>query len=218
MSQVSIPNASEDTSLRPTEIQLHISIDGIKPLIWRRVVVPINWTLEDLHLVIQAAFNWKNCHGYEFQMGGLRFGDKAMLEEYSSPDSSQVFKHREVRLKDFVGPGVSFTYVYDFGDDWRHTVKIEKYLTTAPPLKTADCLVGARATPPEDVGGEPGYENFMAIMANPKSPEHAFNKRWCGGAFDPEWFDLAVVKADVAKALKPNVKRALYQPKVKIVP
>ena len=204
--------------MQPTEIQLHISLDGIKPLIWRRVVVPIDWTLEQLHLVIQAAFNWKNCHNYEFQMGGLRFGDKAMLEEYSSPDSPQVFERRDVRLRDFVGRGASFTYAYDFGDDWRHTVKIEQYLSIDPPLKSADCLGGARATPPEDVGGEPGYENFLMIMADPKSPEYAFNKRWCGGAFNPEWFDIALVKSDVSKALKPNVKRALYQPKKKMVP
>lgn len=207
-------DGAENTPLLPTEVQLHISLNDVKPKVWRRVLVPITWNLEQLHLVIQAAFNWQNRHNYEFQMGGLRFGDKAVLEEYASPESPQVFEHRAVMLRDFVGRGASFIYAYDFGDDWRHTVKIEKYLAIDPALKTADCIDGAGATPPEDVGGPPGYADFLAIMADPRSPEHASTKRWCGGQFDPSWFDLAIVKADVARALKPNLRRALHQPKL----
>ena len=75
--------------------------------------------------------------------------------------------------------------------------------------------MGARARPPEDVGGVPGYEHFLAVMADPDDPEHADLKRWCGGHFDPEWFDLALTDKDVRNALRPNVRRRLHQPKPK---
>ncbi len=72
----------------------------------------------------------------------------------------------------------------------------------------------ARAPDPrEDVGGVPGYERFLEIMADRQDPEHADTKRWCGGHFDPEWFDLELVDKDVKNALKPNMRRRLHQPK-----
>lgn len=93
--------------MQATEVQRHISLDDVKPKVWRRVLVPIAWNLEQLHLVIQAAFNWKNCHSYVFLMGGLRFGDKAVLEEFASLGSPQFFENRSVVLLDFVGHGVN---------------------------------------------------------------------------------------------------------------
>ncbi|MEE7465483.1 hypothetical protein MFUR16E_32080, partial [Methylobacterium fujisawaense] len=78
----------------------------------------------------------------------------------------------------------------------------------------ATCLDGARARPPEDVGGLGGYANFLAIIADPDAPEHAEIRRWCGGHFDPDWFDRAVVDKDLKGALKPNVRRRMHQPKL----
>ncbi|MFD2051902.1 plasmid pRiA4b ORF-3 family protein [Mesorhizobium calcicola] len=112
-------------------------------------------------------------------------------------------------------PGLSFIYLYDFCDHWEHLVTIKKFLTLDAIPKTAACIDGARARPPEDVGGISGFENFLAIMADRDDPEYRDVRRWCGGHFDPEWFDLTVVDKDVRSALKPNVRRRLHQPKPK---
>ncbi|AXA39393.1 Plasmid pRiA4b ORF-3-like family protein [Rhizobium leguminosarum] len=72
---------------------------------------------------------------------------------------------------------------------------------------------GARARPPEDVGGTLGYERFLKIIADVSDPEHEETLQWCGGHFDPEWFDLEVVNKDMRSALRANVKRRLYPPK-----
>lgn len=199
----------------PNAAQLRISIDGIEPEVWRRIVVPVQWNLEQLHLTIQAAFNWWNYHLHEFRIGGLRYGDVGVLDEGGFNDELRVFDECDVRLRDFSGPGVSFTYLYDFGDDWHHTVELEDllFLDTVP--KLASCLDGARARPPEDVGGLPGYEQFLDVIGDPEDPEHKAIKRWCGGYFDPDWFDLAIVDKDVRNALKPNARRRLHQPKPK---
>ncbi|PZN93814.1 MAG: hypothetical protein DCF30_21190 [Hyphomicrobiales bacterium] len=73
----------------------------------------------------------------------------------------------------------------------------------------------ARARPPEDVGGASGYERFLVVMADASDPEHADTKRWCGGQFDPEWFDITLTDKDVRNALRPSLRRRLHQPKPK---
>ena len=79
----------------------------------------------------------------------------------------------------------------------------------------ATCTGGARARPPEDVGGVPGYERFLEVIADRDDHEHADMKRWCGGHFDPDWFDLAMTDKGVRAALRPNVRRRMHQPKPK---
>ncbi|TAV38807.1 plasmid pRiA4b ORF-3 family protein [Rhizobium ruizarguesonis] len=199
---------------KPNAVQVRISLDEIKPKIWRRLVLPSDWTLEQLHLAIQAAFNWWNYHLYEFHIGGLRFGDIDTLTDDGFDDNSRVFDFREVRMGDFQ-VGSSFRYLYDFGDSWRHTVSIEAFATEDTKPKVGRCLDGARARPPEDVGGTSGYERFLEIIADTSDPENQETLQWCGGFFDPEWFDLAVVNKDLRTALRTNVKRRLHQPKPK---
>lgn len=195
-------------------VQIRVSLDGIEPMIWRRLVLPSRWNLEHLHLAIQAAFNWWNYHLHEFRIGGLRYGDVESLSEDALEDDPRIFDFREVRLRDFE-IGTAFDYAYDFGDGWHHTIEIEKLFALDAVPKHGACIAGARARPPEDVGGTPGYERFLEIMSDETDPEHTETKRWCGGYFDPEWFDLTVVDKDVRNALRANVKRRLYQPRPK---
>ena len=89
---------------------------------------------------------------------------------------------------------VAFKYIYDFGDRWELRIKVEKTLLGDPELaKRAMCLTGANAAPPDDVGGAPGYEEFVATMTNPNHPEHQQMLEWYGGSFDPTCFDSAAL-------------------------
>ena len=156
----------------PNAVQIGVSLETVEPEVWRRLILPLTWNLEQLHLAIQAAFNWWNYHLHEFRIGGLRYGDPSLLEEGGFEDDPRVFDEHEVRLRDFHGLE-TFVYVYDFGDNWRHTVAIEKLLSLDAAPKQGTCVGDARARPPEDVGGVPGYEHFLAVMADPEDPEHA---------------------------------------------
>ena len=197
----------------PNALQIRVTLPEIEPAVWRQLVIPGTWHLGQLHLAIQAAFNWWNCHLHEFNIGGLRYGDPELLEGDDFQDGPRVFDEREVRLLDFGrGGAVSFSYLYDFGDCWRHTVEIEQFLALDAAPKAGTCVAGARACPPEDVGGVGGYERFLAIMADRNDPEHADMKHWCGGHFDPDWFDLTRTDKDVRNALRANVRRRLHQP------
>jgi hypothetical protein len=161
-------------------------LDDIEPAIWRRLVVPRTWHLGQLHLVIQAAFNWWNYHLHDFNIGGLRYGDPDS-EDGGHERSARTFDEREVRLLDFDRePGLTFAYLYDFGDDWRHTIEVEAFLALDEVPRAATGIAGARARPPEEVGGALGYEHFLTVMADPDDPEHVELKDWWGGHFDPE--------------------------------
>ena len=83
-------------------------------------------------------------------------------------------------------PGVTFTFVYDFGDNWRHTVTIEKLMAAMPAPKKPSCIDGARCCPPEDVGGTSGYFEFLRVLLAPDSAAAARSRTEtqaakCGG-------------------------------------
>lgn len=188
----------------PTAIELRVELLGIEPVIWRRLLVPWPFHLGQLHRVIQAAFGWWDCHLHGFQVGGLRYGDPEQIEDMSA-DDVRSFDETGVRLLDFrAAEPVNFLYIYDFGDNWEHRLTYERFVATSPAPRTASCLAGERVRPPEDVGGIGGYENFLEIIADPEHPEHADMRRWAGGRFDPERFDLARTDRDVRAALRPS--------------
>ena len=83
-------------------------------------------------------------------------------------------------------------YEYDFGDGWRHEIVVEKIVPTDVVRKPI-CLEGERHCPPEDVGGVPGYENFLDTIFDPTNEEFKHLMSWAGGPFQAEEFDLAAV-------------------------
>src|SRR4051794_7018992 len=103
----------------PKALQIKITLAEIDPPVWRRLVVPWTWRLGQLHLAIQAAFNWWYCHLHEFRIGGLHYGDPELLEDGTFEDDPRMFDEREVRLRTVDRePGTSFTYLYNVGGSW----------------------------------------------------------------------------------------------------
>ncbi|NDJ85574.1 MAG: plasmid pRiA4b ORF-3 family protein [Chloroflexi bacterium] len=164
----------------------------------RRVLVSSDLSLAKFHHVIQAAMGWTDSHLHMFQMGPVRFvypyqtGD---LLEMTAIDSRKVKLAHIVPLqRPFRGEFRHvIEYEYDYGDSWRHEIAFEDVLPPDPKQKTPTCTDGARACPPEDVGGVGGYENFVEAMKDASHPEHDEYKEWADGDFDPEAFDLDAV-------------------------
>jgi hypothetical protein len=176
--------------------QLKITLRGSKPPIWRRVVVPAEITLDVLHQVIQTAMGWYDCHLHLFDIDGEiyeagRFPDGQVNDDMEGLDEA---KHRLCDVVDGVKSRIR--YVYDFGDDWEHTVLVEKILPASEKPKVMVCLKGKGRRPMEDSGGVWGYYDKLAILADASHPEHEEIKEWMG-EFDPaEEFDAeAVTKA-----------------------
>jgi len=185
------------TPLSATSIyQLHIALRDLKPAIWRRVLVPGSVTFDTLHRIIQITMGWSNSHMHQFTVGNTRY----CKPEMGFADMEPVVSEKRATLSGALVPSVkSFGYLYDFGDDWEHTLRIEKVLAADPAARYPTCVAGANACPPDDVGGAPGYVNFVQAISDSAHPEHQEMLEWCGGSFDPYAFDLEAVNADLKR-------------------
>jgi hypothetical protein len=173
--------------------QFKITLREVDPPVWRRVVVPSDIRLGKLHLVLQELMGWTNSHLHEYVIEGDHYG-------YKDADSPEVKSESKVILEDLLPEeGCEFTYLYDFGDGWEHDVVLEKITPWPMEQKGCVCLEGARACPPEDVGGMGGYEEFVKTMKGPDSEERKENVRWLGHEFDPEAFSTNQVNRVLAK-------------------
>jgi hypothetical protein len=168
--------------------QLKVQLREVRPPVWRRVLVPGEMDLAELHEVVQAAMGWTNSHLHEFEAEGARYG-------VPDPDwdLDEVADESGVRLSRIAGEGSRLRYAYDFGDGWQHDVIVEKVLPRQPGLRYPCCAAGRRACPPEDVGGPWGYEDFLAAVGDPGHDEHEQWVEWAGGGFDPAEFNLPAV-------------------------
>jgi len=192
------PDGSADEGLlgykggmvKPSEvpaIRLNLTLVDVEPPVWREVVVPGAWHLGKLHEVIQVAMGWGDAHLHEFAAGELRWGQP----DLGWGDTAEVRREVTARLHEVLaGVGAVLSYTYDFGDDWRHELTALELL---PPAVTATCLAGEGACPPEDCGGPWGYQDLLAVLADPAHPEHADRLEWTGGTIDPTRFDVASV-------------------------
>lgn len=143
-------------------------------------------TLDQLHEVIQAAFGWWNDHLHEFEIDGTDYG---VTHPGWADWGREVVDERTARVDEVVAGGSRMEYRYDFGDDWRHRIVVEKVLPPDAGTRRPACVGGRRACPPEDCGGPWGYQQLLEILADPRHPEHAERRAWLGGPFDPEAFD-----------------------------
>jgi hypothetical protein len=166
-------------------LEIEILLGDVQPAVSRRVQVPGEATLAELHEVVQAAMGWTNSHLHEFDVGGVRYG---LLDP--DWDAGQVGDEAKAKLFRLVGQGDRLVYVYDFGDNWTHTLTVEKIVAPEPGVRYPRCVAGHRACPPEDVGGPWGYDGFLEVIADPGHPEHDERTEWAGGSFDPARFGL----------------------------
>lgn len=184
---------------------LRVSLEGIEPLIWRRLQVPGDANLGWLHAVIQVAMGWSNSHLHQFNAGKRLYSDPGFgLDEFE--DDPCVLDENKTAIHEIAPRGKSaFVYEYDFGDSWDHRITVEKILDADPEEgRSAKCLAGVRACPPEDCGGVWGYADLLKIIRNPKHKEYESMVEWLGGKFDPEAVDRDKINRYLRKLKWPS--------------
>jgi Plasmid pRiA4b ORF-3-like protein len=173
-------------------VSLKVTLEGLRPPIWRRVLVPGAITLGGLSEVILAAMGWDGGHLHAFNVAGRRYGDPGLVDDVADEDRMTLNGLIKAHVK-------RFTYTYDFGDGWEHIVAIEKIQPATYGQGYPLCVAGKRNCPPEDCGGVWGYAELMEILADPAHPERAERVEWLGGEdFDPEAFDIERTNARLA--------------------
>jgi hypothetical protein len=140
--------------------------------------------LSELHAILQTAMGWEDSHLHQFRIGQVLYGVK-------SPGAPELLDEKRPSVSQLLPiKGQRFVYEYDFGDGWEHDVEVESITETKPATQLPGCVGGARACPPEDIGGIPGYEEFLKSLADANHPDHAESVKRVK-KFDAESFDLA---------------------------
>jgi hypothetical protein len=176
-------------------MQFKITLLEIEPPVWRRIQVPDTYSFWDLHVAIQDAMGWRDCHLHQFSLTDPATGASLAIgipEEFEPDDIEAGWSYRIADY--FIKPGDSALYQYDFGDDWRHSVVLEDILPAEKGVRYPTCLDGARKCPPEDCGGPWGYLEFLQAIRDPHHEEHESLLQWVGEPFDPEAFDAKRVR------------------------
>jgi hypothetical protein len=179
-----------------TIARLKITHDEVKPVVLRRVEVPLTLRLDRLHLTIQAAMGWTNSHLYEIRAGDV--GWSTLYPEADWPDD--FLDARKARLGDVLEDVGTKTlkYLYDFGDGWEHTIKIERLIAPEPGILYPRLIEAKGRCPPEDIGGPWGYAELLEALADPSHERHRELKEWVADDFNPHVLDVDWLAEDVA--------------------
>lgn len=190
-----VPDARAAGASEGRIARLTVTLIGTEPAVWRQIEVPAGSTFAQLHTFLNTAMGWEDYHLHEFRFGGrLVAGPELDDGTYADIEDEQ-----ELALADALADGQrELLYTYDFGDGWRHRVRVDAIEDAEEGVFYPRCIDGARACPPEDVGGIHGYALSLEAIADPRHPEHEEQTHWyeavCGsGAFDPDAFDVEAV-------------------------
>ncbi len=170
--------------------ELMVSLDLEVYSAERKLIVPANIKLSQLHRILQYIFGWTNSHLYEFSI--MNSTTKKVLVRLLPTEGEWIYDEKvelveRHSLADFLPEHEQIIYTYDLGDHWEHCIRliriIDEYDGELPYL-----LDASGQAPPEDVGGVGGFVNFREIMLNPEHPEYAEVRKW-SGYWKPELSD-----------------------------
>jgi Plasmid pRiA4b ORF-3-like protein len=188
------------SATKPLPVTLRIELLDVEPLVWRRVIVSNQATLAALHNYLQWVMGWRDSHAHEFHVGDHIVAPDWWIEEMQqSPADATYRDERRVSVAAVVkelGIRGELEYHYDMGDGWQHRIVIEATADAIADLPLPRCVAGENACPPDDVGGPPGYQLFLQILADRRNEQHEDMVRWIGGVFDPKGFDLNRINRD----------------------
>lgn len=168
---------SEDIVARMT-----IKLDDVTPIVSRTLEVPFNIRLDRLHVVFQAALAWTDTHLWEMSFGRSGYGipDPA----YGTDGPSDARKTTLAQALEGTRRK-TFQYLYDFGDGWDHSVKIERIEPADPHLTYPRIMEAIGERPPEDSGGPWGYPEMLEALGNPQHEYHEEALERLGDDYDP---------------------------------
>lgn len=191
------PRSRRTFSVPPATHLIHfkVTLQDTRPPIWRRIVVPDNYTLGQLHRVLQIVMGWTDSHLHSFHIGDQIFGMK--LDNSEDDDPKEADENSALLHTFSLRRGAKIVYEYDFGDSWIHVLAVEKLVPATESHPRAVCLAGRRACPPEDCGGIWGYQRVLQVLKRVRNDDDAEFREWVGD-YDPARFDLDEISRRLA--------------------
>lgn len=187
-------------------VRIKISLDNMKPAVMRRIEVPVSVKLHVLHEIIQAIMPWDDYHLYEFRVREKRWGVPMPEDDYFDPpiNSRKTTLAQALSEPDFK----TLRYTYDFGDDWRHTIKVERRFSAELWDEFPRLVAVKGRCPPENVGGPWGYDEYLEVMSDPHHPRRSEFEEW-DEYRDPNEIDVAAIEAALSRFVKkPSARKS----------
>jgi hypothetical protein len=189
--------------------RLRVEIDEVTPAVVRRVEVPLDMRLDDLHFVLQIAIGWQNGHPFEFRIEGTDEEKRWGLADRTDPNAPVAAD--TATLADLLAHGQSvFHYDYVFGEDWAHTVEVETVISASIDMRYPRLVSAQGRCPPADIGGAMGYETYLRAITDPLHLGHEAMREW-EPDFDPHVVDEAALRANLANVGKYLGRRKTQQ-------
>lgn len=153
------------------------------PLVWRRILVPRDITLRNLHSTLQTVMGWAGSHLHQFVLPRQKFSDASYRV------GTKVANENRTTLGELIwASGARLLYEYDFGDGWQHELVLEEVLLGDESFQQM-CVAGKRCCPPEDCGGPQGFAELLEALGDANHPDHEEVCEWLGD-FVPESFSV----------------------------
>lgn len=189
-----LPEPPKDTPA----LTVRVDVDDVRPPVWRRLVLHGDLTLDELHEILQSAFDWEDYHLHRFWPGSQKraWGGPSFVTEDDVLEGEEGVLESDVRLDQLLrDPGDKLFYTYDFGDDWTHTIKLESVAALDPESPRAWCTGGRMAGPLEDSGGSWGHQQLVdAYRTDPSLRDlDADLREWLPAEWDPTEFSVGEV-------------------------
>jgi Plasmid pRiA4b ORF-3-like protein len=140
--------------------QVKVSLHGAKPPVWRQIEIPSAMRLDLVHEVMQAAFGWDGYHLHVFETVCGEFGAPDDDDDWSDRKDEATAALAQVAAAE----KAKVVYLYDFGDDWRHDIVVEKIAPAGPGVAYPRCTGGRRVAPEEDCGGIWAFNEYQAAL------------------------------------------------------
>lgn len=182
--------------------RLRVEIDEVTPAVIRRIDVPLDIRLDDLHFVLQIAIGWQNCHPFEFRLDSHGADRRWGLVDKDDPESSPL-PAEHATLADLLAHGQhTFHYDYVYGEDWTHTIALEATAPAEPTIPYPRLVEACGRCPPADIGGAMGYDTFLRAISDPLHLNHEGFREWDDPDFDPHVVDEAALRANLVNLRK----------------
>jgi Plasmid pRiA4b ORF-3-like protein len=153
---------------------IKVTLLGTSPPVWRRILVPRDITLHQLHRTLQTVMGWTNSHLHQFVVQRQRIFDPR------SRVATKVANENRTMLGELIGTvGARLLYEYDFGDGWQHELLLEEVLLGDETFQQT-CVAGKGCCPPEDCGGPQGLAELLQALQDANHPGHDEACDWLG--------------------------------------
>ena len=191
--EITLPEPRKELSL----VTVRCDLLDAKPPIWRRLELRSDVTLDVLHVILQVSMGWTGYHLHQFSEPNPqgRWGTHFLAIE---DEDGEGTPEESVQLNQVLREvGDRILYIYDFGDDWHHRIKVEKIEPASDATPLARCVGGRKACPVEDSGGAWMWNKVaQSLREDPTRDKMILNEDledyvdWLPEDFDPDEFDL----------------------------